>query len=315
LPYQAADLSVSKPNLQFQSINGGQSLTANSPFEVIVELRDRLGNLLNASADMQVDLTVENGNGNLEGSSSASISSGNNSVTFSNLVYDRPESDVIFKAMIAGNDSIQAVLSDSLSFERANLVITSVNSGTSPILDSTFSITVKIQTNTGQAVNARSNTNISLSVNQGLGNLGGSTNEIINAGSDSVVFNNLTYNVAEPDVVIQAQASSGDLLNAGLSSPFDVTPILALPGFLSSGSIDIFPNPHVDKFRIELEGELQPQIQFYIYDRAGKLVFSDKGQNRNGQFEVDLGHLPSGDYVMVLQVGDEFIARRIIRNR
>lgn len=96
------------------------------------------------------------------------------------------------------------------------LVITAV-SPTTPTRNASFSITVQAQDNSNNPQNVISNTAVNLARTAGTGNLGGTISGTITAGSNTVVFTGLTYDVAETGVEITA-SDAGAILTAGTTT-------------------------------------------------------------------------------------------------
>ena len=101
------------------------------------------------------------------------------------------------------------------------LVITNITPST-PFKDSTFTVVVQSQDGSGTARSVLSNTTITLLRNTGTGTLGGTLSGQLNANSNTITFNNVTYNVAETGVIMTATPSGGDALTAGNSISFTV---------------------------------------------------------------------------------------------
>jgi endonuclease G, mitochondrial len=101
------------------------------------------------------------------------------------------------------------------------LKITAI-SPVSPLINSSFSITVQAQDNSSMAQNVAVATTFNLTLNTGNGLLGGTMTGIIPAGANSVVVTGLTYNVEENGVSVTATRTTGDVLTAGNSNNFNV---------------------------------------------------------------------------------------------
>ncbi|MFN5866485.1 MAG: hypothetical protein ACK45R_05765, partial [Candidatus Kapaibacterium sp.] len=99
--------------------------------------------------------------------------------------------------------------------------------GVSPSVPSTltpFSVTVQARNATDQARNVLTATDVQVSVFSGSGALSGTLTGTMPAGTNTLVLNNLAYNVAEQGVVLQIARTAGDVLSSALTSPFTVVP-------------------------------------------------------------------------------------------
>ncbi|MBW6498648.1 MAG: T9SS type A sorting domain-containing protein [Bacteroidales bacterium] len=99
------------------------------------------------------------------------------------------------------------------------LHITSINQGELVYVNETFSITVQAVNEEGLPTAAESAIEVSLSLETGTGNLGGTMVGTIEAGTTSVLIEGLTYDVAEAGVSITASASD---LTSATSDLFEV---------------------------------------------------------------------------------------------
>lgn len=86
----------------------------------------------------------------------------------------------------------------------------------------------------------------------------------------------------------------------------------ALSEFGSNQKIVCYPNPFNDN--LVIEGLESGKIQIDLYDLSGKLVYDGNGQVTNGNYEINLGHLPSGFYVIKLMNEEESIVKKILKN-
>ncbi|MEZ5047275.1 MAG: hypothetical protein R2831_09830 [Chitinophagaceae bacterium] len=94
-----------------------------------------------------------------------------------------------------------------------------------PIINGAFDITVEAQGNLSNPQNVLANTDIVISVFTGTGLLGGVASGTMLAGTSSITFTGLTYNVAETGVVLQAERISGDVLTPAQTAPFNVVDV------------------------------------------------------------------------------------------
>lgn len=88
----------------------------------------------------------------------------------------------------------------------------------------------------------------------------------------------------------------------------------ALPQQLRWGKLDLYPNPSADNFRLVIEGEAQPNtVNFVVYNQFGQPVMSDKVSSSDGTFELNMSKLPTGAYTLKMQIGEQVIARKIVK--
>jgi uncharacterized repeat protein (TIGR01451 family) len=115
------------------------------------------------------------------------------------------------------------------------LVITSVNGGTNPSIAAPFAVDVESRDDNNNAADVDAATTVTLSLQQGGGNLGGTLSGSIGAGDGTVTISNVTYDTIESNVILRASASGGDPLDSGDSSPFNVT---SAPSILTVTNLD-----------------------------------------------------------------------------
>jgi uncharacterized repeat protein (TIGR01451 family) len=101
------------------------------------------------------------------------------------------------------------------------VVITSVNSGVDPTVNTPFDVAVKTQHDDGTSANVTLTTTIDILLNAGLGSLTGASASIT-AGTSSATATGLTYDTGDLNVQLRAMSSAGDLLTDGFSLPFNV---------------------------------------------------------------------------------------------
>ena len=102
------------------------------------------------------------------------------------------------------------------------LAVTSINSGSSPSVNTSFNVVVQAQDVSNNPAAVSENTGITLSLASGNGSLGGTLTGTILSGETSVTFSGITYDVVESGVSITATRTSGDALTAGTSATFTV---------------------------------------------------------------------------------------------
>ena len=128
------------------------------------------------------------------------------------------------------------VIGDLVTTPAANLAITSINGGVSPVVSTPFNVTVQSQDTNGTPRNVTVDTTVTLSLNSGSGVLGGTLTGTIPAGSNGVVITGVTYSVGESGVQIAAAASNGQSLASAISAPFTVSRVNQSITFPSPGN-------------------------------------------------------------------------------
>lgn len=73
-------------------------------------------------------------------------------------------------------------------------------------------------------------------------------------------------------------------------------------------NLTIYPNPTMDMIKID---NLTETISVVIYDMAGNLIINQEVNTDNNS--LDIGHLSSGSYNVVLKLKDQFIIKKLIK--
>ncbi|EAY24831.1 cell surface protein [Microscilla marina ATCC 23134] len=76
---------------------------------------------------------------------------------------------------------------------------------------------------------------------------------------------------------------------------------------LKEGILTVGPNPTQGKVRLSIEGKASNKVSYQVVNMQGQTVA--KGVPHKGS--IDMGQLPAGNYVLLLQIGEEKVARRI----
>jgi hypothetical protein len=123
------------------------------------------------------------------------------------------------------------------------LAVTSINGGANPVAGSPFSVTVQAQDANGSPATVDTDTNVSLSLNNGTGVLGGTLTGTIFQWTNQVTISGITYSKPESGVVLTATPTAGTGIDPVNTAPFTVTsgtPVsLAFtnqPGNITAGS-------------------------------------------------------------------------------
>lgn len=149
----------------------------------------------------------------------------------------------------AGNIAIDDVIITARTYP-VKLKIVNVNNTVNPTVGSSFNVVVKSLNSNGVPATVVTPTNITLLVNSGTGNLSGSINGTIAAGSNEIIFPAVIYDKAESNVRIEAGVTSGDALLADTSMAFDVldtASALEINGFANSG----YTNTNIPFFSVK----------------------------------------------------------------
>jgi hypothetical protein len=118
-----------------------------------------------------------------------------------------------------------------------HLAISSI-SPASPAQNGTFSVTVQSQDPSNVASNVVANTDVTLQYTGGTGTLSGTLTGQITAGTNSITFTGLSYDVAET-FTLTAHRTAGDVLADGSSSITILAPVITLTGTLATFSTGV----------------------------------------------------------------------------
>ncbi len=102
------------------------------------------------------------------------------------------------------------------------LVVTGVNNGNSPFVNTAFDVVVQAQDADNLPSTVNVDTQVTLTKETGSGALGGTLVGIITNGSNTVVFEDVVYDTPEAGVSIKASATGGMTLAPGFSELFEV---------------------------------------------------------------------------------------------
>ena len=115
--------------LAITSVNGGVSLTAGTPFSIVVQSQDNSGSPQNVLTDTAVTLSVATGTGTLGGILSGTILAGSNTATFSGITYTKAESGVVLRATRTSGDNLTAGNSITLLVKPGAAALLTLTSG------------------------------------------------------------------------------------------------------------------------------------------------------------------------------------------
>lgn len=105
-------ISVNVPvKLSFSSINNGLPPTMNVPFNVVVKAVDANNQAANVSSNTTVNLQLQTGTGTLGGTLTGVIPTGSNTIEFTNVTYNKAESNVSIKAFTTAGMPLEPVIS------------------------------------------------------------------------------------------------------------------------------------------------------------------------------------------------------------
>ena len=204
--------------LAVTTINNGASPSTNTDFDVVVQLQDADDNAIVATKDTTVTLTLASGNGALGGTLSGTISSGNNSVTFSGITYNTAESGVSITASNTGG-SLTAGTSSTFEVLSAADQLVLIDVPTSAYVGESFpSFTVEARRSGDNSVDLNYTKSITVSIATGTGTIGGTTTQSSTNGV--ATFNDITidaagsFTIEATDGSLSSTASSGITISA-----------------------------------------------------------------------------------------------------
>jgi predicted aspartyl protease len=122
------------------------------------------------------------------------------------------------------------------------LAFTSINGGVPPTAGIPFSVIIQSRDENNNPAHVTEDTQITLSLATGTGQLGGTLVAVIIEGSNSVTFNNVIYDTAEEGVSLTAEATDGMTLEPATSELFEVVggaTQLAFVGFPENGTVAV----------------------------------------------------------------------------
>ncbi len=100
-----------------------------------------------------------------------------------------------------------------------------------------------------------------------------------------------------------------DLAGCNVGTP------LALGDITATNTLNIYPNPIVDRINIFLPENLNGNMNLSIQDAAGKIVFNAaySGKQKDDKIEINCSHFSQGNYIIQLQAGDETFSSKIVK--
>ena len=172
----------------------------------------------------------------------------------------------------------------------ANLVVTSVNDGISPEVNTAFFVDLEVQDASGQPANVNVNTDIELIVGSGSGSLMGTLTGTIIQGTRTLTISGVSYNVSEVGVVITAQRTSGDNLASGDSDPINI--------------IDVEPTLSTFNFAVDGRSQTTVDLSWLNGDGSQRIVVAKEG-GAVDQVPVDgTTYVANSDFEMGEDIGN-----------
>jgi hypothetical protein len=128
------------------------------------------------------------------------------------------------------------------------------------------------------------------------------------------IFDNTLPTVVNYPVTISNRVQQGSNPWTAYSIPLNpvtdcgtATGVKESPEILDAGGIRVWPNPVTGICHVSLP---ERECEVACMDLQGKVVLRATG---SGQVELDMGHLPGGIYMMVVERGDERWTRRVCK--
>ncbi len=203
---------------------GSSTPAVGVPFQVGISSADAGGTPASVAVATPVSLAVSAGTGTLGGTVGCTILAGNNGCTAS-PTYSQVDTGVVLTASGGGltPGSTSPAFNVVAASPPTKLAILPVDFFDDPRVGIPFSVDVRSADASGNFQLVQSATAVTLSRTAGTGTLGGTLTCTIPAGSSQCLFTNVTYTVAEANVVLTATRTSGDSLATGASSAFTVS--------------------------------------------------------------------------------------------
>ncbi len=165
--------------LDIIGVNGGNAVSAGTPFNVVVQAKNSLGQIANVDVDKVVTLSIQSGAGVLGGTLTGTILAGTNTVTISGVTYSIPETEV---ELLASASGLTAGDSDPFDVLEAasKLVFTAVpTQATAGALLGTITVEAR---RADQSLDLNFNGNITLLPFNGTFTIGGTTTKTAQGG-------------------------------------------------------------------------------------------------------------------------------------
>ncbi|MCB9857886.1 MAG: M6 family metalloprotease domain-containing protein [Phycisphaerales bacterium] len=184
--------------------------TADSAFDVTVNVEDNLGNATGVTAITLITLSRNTGTGTLSGTITGVLNTGESSVTISGVKYDTAETGVKFNAAASGpgGGSLSSAITNAFDVVAGTGSVLEIATISSPqIAHGPFDVGVSIVDSVGNPSTAMADTTVTLSVAAGTGTVGGVISGTILSGSGSCTISGVTYSKIGNNVRLRASAS------------------------------------------------------------------------------------------------------------
>lgn len=199
--------------------------TASVPFDLDVEVTDQYGNLSPVTQATAVSLRLTIGSGGLVAPASTTINPPNHTVTIPGVSYPTAEDIVLVVDRLSGNFLV-AGTSPTIPVTgglATQLVITNVVPA-NPTAGSPFDVTIAVRDVANNPAAVTSDTDVELTLQAGVGVLGGTTAGTLLSGDDEITINGVRCNTAQSSALLRASTTAGMSLGDGDWTPFNVIP-------------------------------------------------------------------------------------------
>ncbi len=232
----AGDTLISDDSAAF-TVNGGAAAKlaidtigdqgTNVGFDVVVNVLDAADNPANVTSQTTITLTKTSGNmgsGTVGGVTTGVIDPGNGTVTISGVIWDMADTGVQLTATpTAGMTGLTVAMSNTFTVATRTPTklgfATIENQGT----NLPFDVTVNVLDASDLPANVTMATQVTLSLNSGSGNLGGTLTGTIANGESSVTISGVTYDATETGIILTGTPTTGmTSLTVATSNAFDV---------------------------------------------------------------------------------------------
>ena len=98
-----------------------------------------------------------------------------------------------------------------------------------------------------------------------------------------------------------------------LDGQWEYFPILTSPCRTSDFAYNVYPNPAIDEFTLEVQSEQNKTINYVLFDSTGKIIFSDEHLIYSGitQVQLNISDVPTGIYRLLIISPEETVAEAI----
>ncbi|OJJ20530.1 hypothetical protein BKI52_18930 [marine bacterium AO1-C] len=136
----------------------------------------------------------------------------------------------------------------------------------------------------------------------------GTTAEVLNASNAS-----LTVKIADGTSTGKITIDIADGTSFATSEDFIISQVTSLTDVLNENSINVFPNPTTNILQVTHLNPNHQSLIYQVYTLHGRLVHKGKSMIKGTQALIDVKQLPTGSYLLLIEVGKETIQKIIVK--